>query len=79
MGGVMYAAALAAVVAVPRFPAALTALVFGLAWMAVTSTLQAELQLGLPVWVRARARGAAIYTVTYGLTGCWGAALGTRC
>ena len=64
MGGVLYAVALAAVVAVPSFPAALAALVFaGLAWMAVTSTLQAELQLVLPVWVRARALG--IYTVTF--------------
>src|SRR6266702_2739621 len=64
MGGVLYAAALAAVVAVPSFPAALAALVFaGLAWMAVTSTLQAELQLVLPVWVRARS--LAIYTVTF--------------
>src|SRR5439155_21410895 len=35
----------------------------GLAWMAVTSTLHAELQLVLPVWVRAR--GIAIYTVTF--------------
>jgi hypothetical protein len=64
MGGVLYAAALATVVAVPSFPAALAALIFaGLAWMAVTSTLQAELQLVLPVWVRAR--GLAIYTVTF--------------
>jgi MFS family permease len=64
MGGVLYAAALAAVVVVPSFPAAVAALVFaGLAWMAVTSTLQAELQLGLPVWVRARS--LAIYTVTF--------------
>ena len=35
----------------------------GLAWMAVTSTLAAELQLFLPAWVRAR--GLAIYTVTF--------------
>jgi MFS family permease len=54
---------MAAVVAVPSFPAALVTLVFaGLAWMAVTSTLQAELQLVLPAWVRAR--GLAIYTLT---------------
>src|SRR5262249_41588268 len=46
------------------FPAALVAMVFaGLAWMAVTSTLQAELQLVLPAWVRAR--GLALYTVTF--------------
>ena len=59
-----YAAALAALVLVPSFPAALAILVVtGLAWMAVTSTLQAELQLILPAWVRAR--GVAIYTVTF--------------
>jgi MFS family permease len=64
MGAVIYAAALAAIVAVPSFLAALAALVFaGLAWMTVTSTLQTELQLVLPVWVRAR--GLAIYTVTF--------------
>jgi predicted MFS family arabinose efflux permease len=64
LGGVLYAAALVAVVVVPSFPAGLVALVFaGLAWMAVTSTLQAELQLVLPTWVRAR--GLAIYTVSF--------------
>lgn len=64
LGSILYAAALAAVVAVPSFLAALAVLVFaGLAWMAVTSTLQAELQLVLPAWVRAR--GLAIYTVTF--------------
>jgi hypothetical protein len=52
------------VVMVRSFPAALATLVLsGLAWMAVTSTLQAELQLMLPAWVRAR--GIAIYTVTF--------------
>ena len=63
-GGVFYAAALAVVIMVRSFPAALAILVLsGLAWMAVTSTLQAELQLVLPAWVRAR--GIAIYTVTF--------------
>jgi MFS family permease len=63
--GVLYAAALAVVVLVPSFPAALATLVLaGLAWMAVTSTLQAELQLVLPTWVRAR--GFAIFTVIFG-------------
>jgi predicted MFS family arabinose efflux permease len=63
-GGVLYAAALAAVVVVPGFSAALVVLAAaGLAWMAVTSTLQAELQLVLPAWVRAR--GLATYTVTF--------------
>src|SRR5919199_1154890 len=64
LGCVLYAAALAAVVVVPSFPTALVALVVaGLAWMAVTSTLQAELQLVLPAWVRARS--LALYTVTF--------------
>jgi quinol monooxygenase YgiN len=52
------------VIVVPSFPAAVaTLIVSGLAWMAVTSTLQAELQLLLPAWVRAR--GIAIYLVTF--------------
>jgi hypothetical protein len=60
----LYAAALAAVVVVPSFLVALVAMVLaGLAWMAVTSTLQAHLQLVLPAWVRAR--GLAIYTVAF--------------
>jgi quinol monooxygenase YgiN len=62
--GVLYAAALAVIVLLPSFPAALTTLVVaGVAWMAATSTLQAELQLVLPVWVRAR--GVAIYAITF--------------
>jgi MFS family permease len=62
--GVLYAAALAVIALAPSFPAALATLVVaGMSWMAVTSTLQAELQLILPSWVRAR--GVAIYTVTF--------------
>jgi MFS family permease len=62
--GVLYAAALACVIVVRTFPVALVTLILsGLAWMAVTSTLQAELQLMLPAWVRAR--GFAIYLVTF--------------
>ncbi|MDQ6742547.1 MAG: MFS transporter [Candidatus Dormibacteraeota bacterium] len=62
--GVLYAAALAVIILVSSFPAALATLVAaGLAWMAATSTLQAELQLVLPVWVRAR--GVAIYAITF--------------
>jgi MFS family permease len=62
--GVLYAAALAVLVLVPSFPAALVTLVFaGLAWTAVISTLNAELQLFLPVWVRAR--GLAVYMVVF--------------
>ena len=62
--GLLYAAATAVIVLAPGFPAGLATLVFaGLAWMAATSTLAAELQLFLPAWVRAR--GLAIYTVTF--------------
>jgi quinol monooxygenase YgiN len=62
--GLLYAAATAVIVLAPGFPAALATLVFaGLAWMAATSTLAAELQMFLPAWVRAR--GLAIYTVTF--------------
>jgi MFS family permease len=61
---VLYAAALAVIVLTSSFPAALTILVFaGAAWMSATSTLQAELQLVLPIWVRAR--GLAIYAITF--------------
>ena len=64
VGGLLYAAALAGLVTVPSFPAALVILVFsGLAWMTMTSTLQAELQLVLPAWVRAR--GLALFTVVF--------------
>jgi MFS family permease len=62
--GVLYAAASAALVLAPGFLAALATLVCaGLAWMAVTSTLAAELQLFLPAWVRAR--GLAVYMVSF--------------
>jgi MFS family permease len=62
--GALYATASAVIVLAPGFPAALATLVFaGLAWMAATSTLAAELQLFLPAWVRAR--GLAVYTVTF--------------
>jgi len=62
--GALYAAALAVIILVPNFPAALATLVFaGLAWTTVISTLNAELQLFLPVWVRAR--GLAVYMVNF--------------
>ena len=62
--GILFAAALALIVLVSNFVAALAILVFaGLAWTAVISTLNAELQLFLPVWVRAR--GLAIYMVAF--------------
>jgi MFS family permease len=62
--GVLYAAGLAVIILIPSFPAALATLVVaGLAWMAATSTLVSELQLVLPIWVRAR--GLAIYMITF--------------
>jgi MFS family permease len=62
--GILYAAALAVIILVPSFLAALATLILsGLGWMAITSTLQGELQLILPGWVRAR--GMALYTVTF--------------
>jgi MFS family permease len=62
--GLLYAIALAAIVLTDNFPVALLTLVLtGVAWMAVISTLNAELQLFLPVWVRAR--GLGIYMVTF--------------
>jgi MFS family permease len=62
--GLLYAAALAVLVLVPSFAAALGTLVFaGLAWTATISTLNAELQLFLPAWVRAR--GLALYMVVF--------------
>jgi MFS family permease len=64
IAGVLFAAAMVVVVLVPNFWAAMVVLVFaGLAWTAVISTLNAELQLFLPVWVRAR--GLAIYMVNF--------------
>lgn len=64
LGSLVYAAALVGVVVVPGFVAALLVLVLaGLAWTTVASTLQAELQLFLPAWVRAR--GLAVYMVVF--------------
>ena len=61
---VLYAAGLAAIVLAPNFGVALVILVFtGLAWTAAISTLNAELALFLPVWVRAR--GLAVYMVVF--------------
>jgi MFS family permease len=60
----IFSAAMVIIVLVSNFFAALVILVFaGLAWTAVISTLNAELQLFLPVWVRAR--GLAIYMITF--------------
>ena len=61
---VLFAGTTAALVETSNFLAALAILVFaGLAWMAVTTTLAAELQLFLPVWVRAR--GLAVYMLIF--------------
>jgi MFS family permease len=62
--GVLFAAVLAVIVLVPNFVVGMLLLVFaGLAWTAVVSTLNAELQIFLPVWVRGRA--LAMYLVTF--------------
>jgi MFS family permease len=67
--GVLYAAALAVIVLTLSVPAALATLVLaGVAWMAMTSTLAAELQLFLPVWVRARALAVFMLTFTGSMT-----------
>ena len=67
--GALYAAALAVIVLTLSVPAALaTLLLAGVAWMALTSTLAAELQLFLPVWVRARALAVFMLTFTGSMT-----------
>ena len=67
--GVLYAAALAVIVLTFSFVVALVTLVLaGVAWMAMTSTLAAELQLFLPVWVRARALAVFMLTFTGSMT-----------
>jgi MFS family permease len=67
--GVLYAAALAVIVLTLSFLAALATLVLaGVAWMAMTSTLAAELQLFLPVWVRARALAVFMLSFTGSMT-----------
>lgn len=75
--GIAYAGALAAVVLVSNAVVILIALVpAGIAWIAVISTVNAELQLFLPAWVRAR--GLSVYQmVLFGALGfgalMWGA------
>jgi MFS family permease len=62
--GVLFAAVLVVIVLVPNFVLGMLLLVFaGLAWTAVVSTLNVELQIFLPVWVRGRA--LAMYLVTF--------------
>ena len=67
--GVLYAASLAVIVLTLSVPAAVATLTLaGVAWMAMTSTLAAELQLFLPVWVRARALAVFMLTFTGSMT-----------
>ncbi|HSN44478.1 MAG TPA: MFS transporter [Propionibacteriaceae bacterium] len=64
MTGTLFAIALALTVIVPSFWWAVPVLVLaGFSWTATISTLNAELQLYLPVWVRARA--IAIYLMSF--------------
>lgn len=60
LASVAYAAGLAALVTVPNVVVAMLALLpMGAAWITVLSTLNAQMQIFLPGWVRAR--GLAIY------------------
>ncbi|HNV10065.1 MAG TPA: MFS transporter [Propionibacteriaceae bacterium] len=62
--GTLFAVSLALTVIVPNFWTALPVLVLaGFGWTATIATLNAELQLYLPVWVRAR--GIAIYLMSF--------------
>jgi MFS family permease len=64
IAGLVYAGVLAILVLVPIFLVALVALVLGgAAWTTVIATLNAELQVVLPAWVRAR--GLAVYLVAF--------------
>jgi len=67
--GITYALVLAAVVLIDNTVVILIALLpAGIAWMAVLSTVNAELQLFLPAWVRAR--GLSVYQmVLFGAQG----------
>jgi MFS family permease len=69
VSGIVYAAVLAAVVLI-RQPVVILIVLLpaGVAWMAVLSTINAELQLFLPAWVRAR--GLSVYQmVLFGAQG----------
>ncbi|HET9646904.1 MAG TPA: MFS transporter [Microlunatus sp.] len=62
--GALFAAVLVVIVLLANFVVSLCLLMFaGVAWTAVVSTLNAELQIFLPVWVRGRA--LAMYLVTF--------------
>ena len=74
--GILYAGALAVIILVPNFVAALATMVLnGLAWMAITSTLQAEMQLVLPGWVRSSRHGDLCRDL-HGFPDSWCADLG---
>ena len=76
-GGIVYAVALAIVVLVPNAVVVVAVLLpAGVAWVVFLSTINAELQLFLPAWVRAR--GLSVYQmVLFGAQGfgalAWGA------
>jgi predicted MFS family arabinose efflux permease len=62
--GLVYAAVLAAVVLISNAVVILIVLLpAGVAWLAVISTINAELQLFLPAWVRAR--GLSVYQMVF--------------
>ncbi|RKR86066.1 putative MFS family arabinose efflux permease [Micromonospora pisi] len=64
VAGLLYGGALTVVALVSSLPVVLVALVpAGLAWVTVLSNLNAEIQLYLPGWVRAR--GLAVYQVVF--------------
>lgn len=65
LSALLYAAAMVAIAFAPHFVVALLALlVAGMTWTAVNSTLNAELQLFLPAWVRARGLGLFLVVIT---------------
>jgi MFS family permease len=69
-----YSAALAGLGLTTTFVVALCVLVLsGIAWVALLSTMMSELQLFLPVWVRAR--GLALFMVTFFATQAAGSIL----
>ncbi len=62
--GLLFAVVVAVLVLVPSYPLALVVLVLGgAAWTTVIATLNTELQVVLPVWVRAR--GLSVFLVTF--------------
>jgi MFS family permease len=65
LSATLYAVATVTLAFAPHFVVALLALlVAGMTWTAVNSTLNAELQLFLPAWVRARGLGLFLVVIT---------------